>query len=204
MQDNTLDKPARKGGNGPFWALLVVTGLPFIAALTMIYNPDLIDLNTGNRGQLVQPTRTVQPMHLETLDGGVLDTATLKDHWTLVMVGDTRCEAACQKNLFHLRQIRLAVGEDRYRVQRVMVLSDEGDSTTLRGVLESFAGTQVVTGPESERARLLELLRVDDQPLDGRVYTIDPQGELILAYDANPPWKDVLKDLQQLLKVVQL
>ena len=204
MQDNTLDTPPRGSGNGPFWALLLVTGLPFIAALVLIYNPDLIDLKTRNHGQLVQPTRTLPVTQLDTLEGPSLDTASLRNHWTLLMVGDTACDDACQKNLFHLRQIRLAMGEDRARVLRVMLLTDTGDTTALREKLAPFAGTQVVTGPEPDRRQLLDLLKVDDKPLAGRIYTIDPQGQLILAYAPNPAWKDVLEDLQQLLKVVQL
>ena len=33
---------------------------------------------------------------------------------------------------------------------------------------------------------------------------LDPQGRLILSYESNPPWEDVLKDLKYLVRVVQL
>ena len=61
-----------------------------------------------------------------------------------------------------------------------------------------------MVGPAAARDQLLALLRVDEVPLSGRIFIVDPQGKLILAYPPNPPWKDVLKDLEQLLKVVQL
>lgn len=193
-----------KSGRGTFWALLVVTGLPFFLALYLYLNPEMLaSFGTKNHGQLVQPTRTLPALQMQTLDGKGLALGSLTGNWTLLMVGDKGCSEVCEKNLYYLRQIRKAMGEDRYRVQRLMVSIDSDFSDKLKATLKPFEGTRVLVGPQKEKARLLAVLQVDDEPLPGRMYIVDPQGQVILAYPPNPPWKDVLKDLEYLLKVVQ-
>jgi cytochrome oxidase Cu insertion factor (SCO1/SenC/PrrC family) len=194
-----------KQGRGPLWALLAVTGLPFVLAMYLFYNPQLLEsIGAKNRGQLVQPTVPVPALQMQTLDGGTFDMASLQDNWSLLLVTGSDCDDACLQNLFHLRQIRLAMGEDRYRVKRLVLLTDTRNSDRLATQLEPFEGTRVLSGPLQARQRMLEALQVNGEPTQGRIYTIDPQGRLVLSYPANPPWKDVLKDLQHLLKVVQL
>lgn len=186
-------------------ALLAVTGLPFLLAMVFFYNPQLLQgIGTKNHGDLVQPTRSIPRMQLQTLDGHSFDTATMRDNWSLLMLAGSDCDTDCTQNLYHLRQIRLAMGEDRYRVLRLMLLTDDRQVGGLEKAIEPFAGTRVLTGPSAEREHLLGLLGVNGAPDGGRVYLIDPQGRLVLSYPPNPPWKDVLKDLQHLLKVVQL
>jgi cytochrome oxidase Cu insertion factor (SCO1/SenC/PrrC family) len=195
----------KKPSMAPFWGLVIVTGLPFILALYLFLHPEMLEvLGTKNHGQLIQPTRDLPALHLQTLDGRGLDLASLKGNWTLLMVADGKCGEACQQNLYYLRQIRRAMGENRTRVERLMVLDDDTPGADLQTTLKPFEGTRVVVGPAAARDQLLALLRVDEVPLSGRIFIVDPQGKLILAYPPNPPWKDVLKDLEQLLKVVQL
>jgi cytochrome oxidase Cu insertion factor (SCO1/SenC/PrrC family) len=195
----------QKRSSLPFWALVVVTGLPFLLALYLFLNPEMLEVfGTKNHGQLVQPARDLPALQLQTLDGRGLDLDSLKGEWTLLMVGDGECAAPCQQNLYYLRQIRRAMGENRTRVQRLMVLADGKPGPDLQDTLQPFEGTRVVVGPDAARKQLLALLRVDRQPLAGRIYIVDPQAKLILAYPPNPKWKDVLEDLEHLLKVVQL
>ena len=195
----------KKPSLAPFWGLLIVTGLPFLLALYLFLHPEMLEiLGTKNHGQLIQPTRDLPALQVQTLDGRGLDLASLKGNWTLLMVADGECGEACQKNLYYLRQIRRAMGENRTRVERLMVLNDGRPGADLQTKLNPFEGTRVIVGPDAAREQLLARLRVDGLPLNERMFIVDPQGKLILAYPPNPPWKDVLKDLEHLLKVVQL
>jgi len=202
--EGTVVAAEKKPGRGPLWGLLIVTGLPFLLALYLYLNPGLLKhFGTKNHGQLVQPPRSLPGLQVQTLEGAGLDLGSLKGNWTLILAADSACDEGCQKNLYYLRQIRRAMGENRSRVQRLLVLSDNGDTHELGAKLQPFEGTAVVVGPDPARGQLLELLRVDKQAVNGRMYIADPQGRVILAYPPNPPWKDVLKDLEYLLKVVQ-
>lgn len=196
-----------KTSNRPFWMLLAVTGLPFVAAWILYFNPALVDsLSTSNKGELITPVRAVPDMELQTLDGGVFDTRALKDNWTLLSVAASQCGEGCETNLYHMRQIRLAMGEERSRVLRILVLSDSDPTATaaLAERMTPYAGTVVITGPAAARDRLLALLDGDGGDTDDRIFMIDPQGALMMAYPPVPSAKDVLKDLERLLQVVQL
>lgn len=192
--------------NAPFWVLLAITGLPFLAAWVVYFNPSLLgDFSTSNRGMLVTPTRPVPELRLETLDGAGFDTASLRGNWTMLAVADSRCDQGCETNLYDMRQIRLAMGDERKRIQRVLLLTDTDAIDRLSEHLAPFEGTVVVTGPAGARARLLALLDTgDDVPASDRVFLIDTLGNLMMAYPPVPPAKDVLKDLERLLKVVRL
>ena len=56
----------------------------------------------------------------------------------------------------------------------------------------------------AKKCLMLQMLAVNGDVSEGRIYIIDPQGQLILSYPENPPWKDVIKDLQHLVKIVQM
>ena len=130
---------ARTRSLAPFWALLAITALPFVAAWIVYFNPSLLgDFRTTNRGSLVTPARPVPALALETLDGAGLDTGDLRTHWTLLTVADSACGRDCETNLYHLRQIRLAMGEERDRVLRILLLNDTDEAATLAGRLEPY------------------------------------------------------------------
>jgi len=204
-EQKNVNPAEKKNSNGPFYVLLAITGLPFILALYFFYNPHLVShLSTGNNGTLINPPVVVPAMQLNTIDGKTFDTKQLKDNWTLLMVASSQCDEKCIQNLFFLRQIRLAMGEDRSKIQRVMMLTDTEHTAALNKKLETYEGTITITGPKKDRAKLIKLLQVDETPLANRVFLVDPQGNLMMSYPANPPWKDVLKDLQHLLKIVQM
>lgn len=195
----------KKNSNTPFYVLLAITGLPFILALYFFYNPHLVShLSTGNNGTLLNPPVAIPEMQLDTYDGKTFDTKKLKDNWTLIMVASSKCEEKCIQNLFFLRQIRLAMGEDRSKVQRLMLLTDTEHTAGLNKILEPYDGTVTITGSDENREQLVKLLKVDEKPLANRIFMIDPQGLVMMSYPENPPWKDVLKDLQHLLKIVQM
>jgi hypothetical protein len=142
---------------------------------------------------------------LETLDGEGLDTGKLDGHWTLLTVADSRCSKTCETNLYHMRQIRLAMGEERKRILRVMILNGITSAAALADRLDPYAGTIVVTGPSVALEQLMTLLDTgDDVPATDRVFLIDPLGNLMMAYPPAPLAQDMVKDLERLLEVVQL
>ena len=193
--------------NRPFWILLAVTGLPFIAAWIIFFNPSLMDrFSTSNHGALVTPVRPLPALEFETLTGASLPTKHLEGNWTLLSVTGSRCDENCETNLFHMRQIRLAMGEDRKRVLRVLLIEDPDNlaRAELEAQLEPFEGTAVITGPREAREQLLATLDTDGTPAKDRIFLIDPLGSLMMTYPPVPEPKNVLKDLERLIQVVQL
>ena len=196
---------AKRRPYAPLWALIVVTALPFAAAWIVYFNPSLLgDMQTSNRGELVTPPRPVPAMTLDTLSGEPFRTGELEANWTLLSVAGSDCDRDCEVNLYHMRQIRLAMGEERSRILRLLVLEDDQATETLAARIEPYAGTIVITGPAATRDELLDFLSPGEEAATNRIFLIDPQGSLMMVYPPAPKAKDVVKDLERLISVVQM
>jgi cytochrome oxidase Cu insertion factor (SCO1/SenC/PrrC family) len=157
-------------------------------------------------GELVQPARPVSNVELISVDGAPYRLSTLHGKWALVYFGPLPCAPDCQNNLYKIQQVRLAQGRDAARVERVMIMTD-GDAAALREIMRQYPGLIAVHGA---RASLQVLMRdFASSPgtaldVSGRVYLIDPIGNLVLRYapDADP--SGMRKDLARLLRLSQI
>ncbi len=153
-----------------------------------------------NNGDLIHPARPLENFKLEGEDGGDVDINSFLGQWSMVQFADSPCVEDCLKNIYKMRQVRLAAGKDAHRIQRV-VISEQG--TDLAKLMEDNPGTRsfVIT---SESTSLLEQFpgytEGNISPISSRIYIVDPLGNLMMQYphEANP--SAVLKDLRQLLK----
>jgi len=180
----------------PLWAMIVIFALPAIAAWFFHFNPELLPASRVNRGELIEPVRPwPTDLPLVRVDGSPFDAATLRDRWTLLLVSRAPCGSACAQKLADLRQIRLALGESRYVVERLAVLV--GDAVEPFG--DEFAGTELARADRAAEPRLQGFFGPGPDVWD-RTYIVDPFGNLMMRYAADAPPKDVLKDMERLLK----
>lgn len=180
----------------PLWVMVVIFALPAAAAWFFYLNPDLLPSNRVNRGELIEPVRPwPADLELTRSDGSVLDARAFGDRWTLVVPSRAPCGTDCERRLLDLRQVRLALGESRYVVERLAVVI--GDGPTDLG--EPLAGTQVARAGASSAPRLEAFFGPGTDIWD-RIYVVDPFGNLMMRYAADAPPKDVLKDMERLLK----
>jgi cytochrome oxidase Cu insertion factor (SCO1/SenC/PrrC family) len=137
---------------------------------------------TTNRGELLNPIRSVADLHLTAADG----TASMlgSGQWWLVAVTRDGCSAECQTAVHQLRQLHILLGRDASRVKRSLV-------------------TLGATPPDASLAQYPELIRFSGESdvLRPGVYIVDPLGNLVLRYAYDGAGKPVLEDLKQLLKV---
>jgi cytochrome oxidase Cu insertion factor (SCO1/SenC/PrrC family) len=183
------------------WLLIIVFGLPVAAAWLFYLNPELLPGGRTNRGELVQPPRPLPDLSLSTLDGGNLRLRELRPHWTLITVAGPECGEHCQRSIYHLRQVRLALGEDRQRIERVLVLTQSEQPESFHRLLGDYPGMHVVVGGGNDLDRLLAQLAGPGRPPHGAVFIVDPMGNLMMRYRPDAPPKDLLSDLQALLKI---
>ena len=180
----------------PLWAMIVIFALPALAAWFFYLNPGLLPSTRMNRGELVEPARPwPADLRLASADGAPFDPAAFSDRWTLLLVSRAPCGHACEQKLAELRQIRLALGESRYVVERMALLA--GDTVAPLGA--EFDGTALVQARQGAETELQKLFGPAPGIWD-RVYIVDPFGNLMMRYAADAPPKDVLKDMERLLK----
>lgn len=171
--------------------------LPFVLAWTaywLHWTPG----HSGNYGALLQPPRQVPGGGLVALDGKPFSLASLRGKWVMLQFDAAGCDAYCERKLYFMRQLRVAQGKDRERVERVWILTDGG--TPRRALMTAIDGTYVVRTVDGTLAAAF--------PPRGRaqdhIYLIDPLGNLMMRFPRDPDPSKMLKDLQRLLKISQI
>jgi cytochrome oxidase Cu insertion factor (SCO1/SenC/PrrC family) len=183
--------------------LALLFALPVIVSYGLYYS-GWRPASTGNYGELVQPPQPLEDATLSTLDGQVMRVRAWRGKWTLLTFSPSLCPSPCERNLYKMRQVIAAQGEDANRVQSVLIVTDQEALARLRNILRDYPRTQVLIGPSGAVA---SLARQFELPAGGppsnlhRVYLVDPLGNLMMSYPANADPNGMRKDLARLLKV---
>lgn len=203
--------------------LLLIGGIPvtMILAATWLWffvasgDLDLVQaLGTANRGTLVEPPRQLDDRDLTDDTALPAKFADLDPpRWAFLVPGDgASCDAQCEKTLYTTRQIHIALGKEFNRVRRLYVGTDALADTRL-GVSElsdgapapaSFAdyldtehrGLNAFTVSDADFAALFPEYAENDSTW----YLVDPKGWIMMSYNGEIPYKDVISDLKFLLK----
>jgi len=133
----------------------------------------------GNYGELIAPRPLAGP--LEALRG----------KWVLVTFDAAACDAACEKKLYFVRQVRRAQGKDAERIERLWLLTDGRKPRP-----------EVLAAIEGSHVRSADAAFVKSFPGDARehIYLVDPLGNLMMRFPPDPDPSKVIKDLQRLMK----
>lgn len=199
-----MNETTRKNSYMPLWILIAVSALPIAGAWLYYMFYDYLPHGGANNGDLISPVRQVERFDLESLDGQPYSAQALRGKWTLVTVGQSSCGEACQKNIYLIRQIRLATDKNRERVQRLFILDDRDQLEAFLPKLDGYEGMAVATGDRESLDAFYAVL--DDgrgQVLD-RIYIIDPLGNYMMSYPQGMDPELILKDLKRLLEVSKI
>ena len=212
----------RTGGRA---ILLLIAGLPvtMILASTWLWyfvergDIDIIGaLGTANSGELLPEPLNIRAFEFEAADGTKTGLSTSEPKWTLMLVNDgPSCDAECNELLYLTRQIRIAIGRDYQRTQRLLVvdtaidaIQSSGEVVNDEGETKSESNDMGALLPQLEREHVdLKIWRRNDQPVvpEGQLmpnswYLVDPSGWVMMRYSTEVNYKDVIGDLKFLLK----
>jgi hypothetical protein len=158
--------------------LLFVT--PFILARVFYAHQNWLPRHTTNHGQLLTPPPSLRDFSL--------DPHATQHRWVLLLVHPSGpCEQFCQKGLYNMRQIQLALGKDRDRLQRVLVTAVPVDQQLQQWLQDSGAGQWQGNADALSKG--------------GTWYVVDPLGNLVLSYAAQANPEDILDDLKHLMTI---
>lgn len=168
--------------------------LPIVASV-VAYN--VIDpVQTSNFGELLLPPAAITAHPFERAGGGPFAFGELAGKWVLVASDSGACPPACRDKLAALRQVRLALGRNAGRVERVFVVDDTMPPDP--GLAREFTGTIVARTPVG---LALPAGAANDR---AHVYLVDPRGNVMMRWPAGADRKRMLGDLQRLLKASQI
>jgi cytochrome oxidase Cu insertion factor (SCO1/SenC/PrrC family) len=184
----------------PLVLLVLLFGLPPAAGWLYIMNPQWLPEKQKNHGTLVSPPRPLQSLRLEDDRRQPFDWDTLSGQWILISRNSGACDDGCRQQLQALRQIRRALGAERLRVERLLIQESPTADRSMGQANGLAEGAQVLYLPADQQAQFDRLFAVSGTAHDNAIYLADPRGMLMMGYSASSPKKDILKDLETLLK----
>jgi hypothetical protein len=205
-----------------FWMVVAVCLAPVVASYVLYYGvrPE----GRTNHGDLIEPQRSVGALPVTTLvrapgESGFVDVlaalpkddprqqlASLQDfrgRWLLVRVGPATCGEVCQSQLWMARQVRLATGRERDRVERLWIIPTAPNAASTKVTLpEEHLGTWVLSADAAE----LESwpLPVGSTGVGSHLWLVDPLGNLMMRFPADPDPAKIRSDLMKLLKASRI
>ena len=220
--------------------LLLIAGLPvtMILAATWLWyfvergDIDIVGaLGTANSGEILSNPANIRSRSFTASDGSETSLDALERKWTFMVVNSGEiCDATCSELLYLTRQIRIAIGRDFHRIQRVMMVDVPADtipiqtSTGAESAQERIEGgavteaidnasniaaageTPLLDAIESEHPDV-SVWQAGSEPVvperhaaDSAWYLVDPSGWVMMRYSSEVNYKDVIGDLKFLLK----
>ncbi len=172
--------------------LIVAVGLaPLIASYGFYYFAPR-DAH-ANYGELLR-TQPAAAFEGVAADGRPFRLADLRGRWVMVAAAPGGCDAACTRTLYAMRQAKTMQGREQERVARVWLVTDATEPAA--ALVAEQAGLVVVRVPPGAAAAL--------PGGANRISLIDPLGNQVLAWPAEPDIKALARDLGRVLKASQI
>lgn len=184
----------------PLLVLVLLFGLPPAAGWLYIMNPQWLPDKHKNHGTLVVPPRSLQSLQLNDTWQQNFDWHRLSGHWTLISRNSGTCSAECQQQLLALRQIRRALGAERIRVKQLLIQESATVGPVADTPVASSGDITILYLPAAQQPEFERLFSIPGVDQGRITYLADPNGMLMMGYAAASPKKDILKDLETLLK----
>ncbi|MCK4743442.1 MAG: hypothetical protein KAT25_06460 [Sulfuriflexus sp.] len=202
-----MEQQSKKSGMDPRMTIIVMV-LVFVVPVGMAIVLHSIGdgfktVSTTNWGNLVTPVRPIANFSTTTIDNKKFDREMLNGKWTMFYIDSAGCNESCFNNLYTVRQSRLGMGGEKDRVQRVMLLVDDGNNSQLEKVIEEHQGMNII---RLDKATMKEVLNnfefegLKSANTAQRIYFIDPLGNLMMHFESDISPRGVVKDLERLLK----
>ena len=174
--------------------------VPLALSFYLYYGTSWRPAGTTQHGDLIEPARPLPEVALSLADGKPTDPGFLRGEWHLVYLGGGDCLADCRAALVKMRQVRLALDKDMDRVGRVFLYS--GMLAAVDYLAAEHPGLVAAGLDGASGARLLSAFPDQGSAVtSGKLYVVDPLGNLMMSYPGEAPPKSILTDLERLLKL---
>ena len=206
MNQPTPDMPKGKGRR-QLILLVTVFAAPIILAWIFYLNQSLLPQKTKNHGELITPARPLQDIKMSLYPAGDFELSQHRGSWVLLYIGDNHCAEDCAQALYNMRQSRLGQKGEHQRIKQVYVSSNGKPDQAMQKLLEEHPALQVLSAEQQlldQFVATFDLQDGVDVKQAGRVYMIDPLGNVMVFYKKGFAAKGMAKDLEFLLKVSQV
>jgi cytochrome oxidase Cu insertion factor (SCO1/SenC/PrrC family) len=186
---------ARARGRRTLLMLALVCVAPVIASYVSYYwfRP----AGHVNYGELLAATPVLEITGTLS-DGKTFRLSDYRGRWLFLTADSTACDEACQRKLYATRQARTIQGREQERVIRIWLETTAAPAPPPQ-LLAQHPGLVLA---RIDADRWAALRGIIDPPQS--IYLIDPLGNVVLRYPADPDIKRMAKDLERLLRASQI
>ena len=175
--------------------------LPILLSWYLVFFTDYQPGAGTQHGILIDPPRQLADLQLvDPVSGNI---RSIYGYWNMIAFVNGTCDETCINDLYRMRQIRLATGNEATRLQRVIYFSDQENAEMAKDLFRDFTG-QLLLPPgniNEQQLSLFELTGIDRQHA---IYLIDPAGFLMMSYPAGTDPTGIIKDMKKLLRISKL
>ncbi|MDH3716292.1 MAG: hypothetical protein OET44_20890 [Gammaproteobacteria bacterium] len=198
-----LDKARQARGRRMLIGVFAVFFVPLFGAWIWFANvDDWRPTGSNNNGELIVPARPLTEPRMVTLQGEQLGGESMERSWTMVLVAGGVCNARCERNLYHTRQVRIALGKDMQRVKRLLLVA-RNDVFAGRPAIASEHPDLTIAVADGLVAEIAAATAAMPQQNDA-IYLVDPLLNLMMRFSPNLDPRLIIKDLKRLLKVSRI
>ncbi len=199
--DAQTEAQAVRRGRRLFLLIALVFLGPLVISWIMFFSrgDDWQPAQTVNNGELLHPVLPLGDLSalIRADTGSALGKDPLHGVWTVVVVSEDGCGEACRTRLQEIDKVRMLLGRDNHRVQRVL-LSD-GAPQGVTQLMQSHPGLVVLDASGHEE--VLGRVRTNSE---GALHITDPLGNLVMRYPAEADGKEMMEDLKRMMKLSRI
>lgn len=188
-----------------YWILLALAILflgPVITALSFYESGNKWISSRVNYGTLIQPPINIQELKVGKTDGEPIKNKQLLGKWLMLYVEPAQCQQNCDNVLYKMQQVRLALGKDRERVQRIAaVFPNEKNYSLAEAIANKYQGTELIHIDKTQFEKYLKQQTTTSFNTTGEIFIVDPLGNIMMRYRASEKPDGIYNDLRRLLKV---
>ena len=176
------------------WELYMIFLIPFggvALAAWMYFGGAFLPEGRNHKGNLLSPMLTLGDFQSENLN-----TETLAGKWGILVVADGECGQSCKDSLYLTRQAHIALNRNSHRMSRYLVSGTALATGVQQFIDAEHEGLKVIKGsmpglPKGENDSV-------------RIFLTDPLGNVMLWYNKEHTGKQILKDMEKLLKASRI
>ena len=170
--------------------------IPIIASWYLVFYTDFMQDSQGiQHGTLVSPVVSIGSIKAKEIS--TMSEVEITKKWVLVFIQNNVCDEFCNERLYQLRQIRLALGEDRDKVDRLVIFNQPNNFNELKDL---YPGQKFIDNSFNDYQFLIKKFNASYSDKKNPILLLDPYGFLMMQYNQGTDPKGIIKDIERLIK----
>tara|TARA_B110000967_G_scaffold50509_1_gene51594 strand:+ start:126 stop:710 length:585 start_codon:yes stop_codon:yes gene_type:complete len=170
--------------------------IPIIISWYLVFYTDFMhDAQGIQHGKLISPVISIGAIKAKEIS--TMDEVVIEKKWVLVFIQNNLCNEFCKERLYQVRQIRLALGEDRDKVDRLVIFNQINNLNELK---DSYSGQKFIDQSFMNYQGLVKKFNDSYTDKKNPIFLLDPYGFLMMQYPEGTEPKGIIKDIERLIR----